>query len=352
MLNSNQININLDATNKVETNMNDASFTVNVGNDTVLDVNLNTTDKLNVALNEDNFIQIALTGGGTGPKGDTGDVGPAGLQGIQGIQGIPGPTGPSITNAEFNNNDIKFTKSDGTTVILQNAKINLKGDTGLQGIQGIQGLPGIDGEGGTIEIGTVTTVDYNVPAAVTNIGTPENAILDIDIPKGKDGLGVPDGGTFNQVLAKLSDQHNDTAWIDIVGAVSSVNDKSGIVVLNADDIDDTYTTHKFATGENTGDETTYSIQTKLGEASDTTSGYLTSQDWNKFNDKQELLIEGVDYPSMDYIQDNYIPFKNSVGDVELGGLFNVRDSFSVQEEEVILKGLKISNVNGQIWFTM
>lgn len=39
-------------------------------------------------------------------------------------------------------------------------------------------------------------------------------------------------------------------------------------------------------GSNTGDETTSSIQTKLGTVSTSTSGYLTSTDWNTFNNKQ------------------------------------------------------------------
>ena len=41
-----------------------------------------------------------------------------------------------------------------------------------------------------------------------------------------------------------------------------------------------------STGTNTGDETTSSIKTKLGAASTSTDGYLTSTDWNTFNNKQ------------------------------------------------------------------
>ncbi len=42
-------------------------------------------------------------------------------------------------------------------------------------------------------------------------------------------------------------------------------------------------------GTNTGDETTATIQSKLGTASTSTSGYLTSTDWNTFNGKQNAL---------------------------------------------------------------
>ncbi len=39
-------------------------------------------------------------------------------------------------------------------------------------------------------------------------------------------------------------------------------------------------------GSNTGDETTLTIKTKLGTASTSADGYLTSTDWNIFNNKQ------------------------------------------------------------------
>jgi hypothetical protein len=44
-----------------------------------------------------------------------------------------------------------------------------------------------------------------------------------------------------------------------------------------------------SSGTNTGDETTSTIQSKLGIVSTTTSGYLTSTDWTTFNNKQNAL---------------------------------------------------------------
>lgn len=87
---------------------------------------------------------------------------------------------------------------------------------------------------------------------------------------GTDGEGVPTGGTTGQVLTKSSSTDFDTTWSDPTagtGAVDSVNGATGIVVLDADDIDDTSTTNKFVTatditnlgnlsGINTGDQTT------------------------------------------------------------------------------------------------
>ena len=72
------------------------------------------------------------------------------------------------------------TGSVGTVV---EAKGN-KGDIGPSG--GPIGPQGPKGTLGTITVGTTTTVDTSA-AAVTNSGTPEDAILDFDLPKGEKG---------------------------------------------------------------------------------------------------------------------------------------------------------------------
>ena len=48
-----------------------------------------------------------------------------------------------------------------------------------------------------------------------------------------------------------------------------------------------------SSGTNTGDETTATVQSKLGVATTSVSGYLTSTDWNAFNDKQNVLTNPV-----------------------------------------------------------
>ena len=48
-----------------------------------------------------------------------------------------------------------------------------------------------------------------------------------------------------------------------------------------------------SSGTNTGDETTGTIQSKLGVANTSNSGYLTSTDWNAFNGKQNVLTNPV-----------------------------------------------------------
>lgn len=47
--------------------------------------------------------------------------------------------------------------------------------------------PGEPGQDATIAIGAVSTVDPDATATVTNVGTPSNAILNIEIPRGQPG---------------------------------------------------------------------------------------------------------------------------------------------------------------------
>jgi len=70
---------------------------------------------------------------------------------------------------------------------------------------------------------------------------------------------------------------------DVVGPASAVNNR--VVFFDG-------TTGKLIkdsgltlSGSNTGDETTSSIKTKLGAATTSSDGYLTSTDWNTFNNK-------------------------------------------------------------------
>lgn len=103
------------------------------------------------------------------PDGDTGPQGPAGPQGATGPQGPQGSTGATGPQGP-------------------------KGDTGDTGPQGPQGETGPQG------------------------------------PKGDTGAGVPDGGTSGQVLAKSSDDDQDTGW---VGPVPIASGGTGQATANA-----------------------------------------------------------------------------------------------------------------------
>lgn len=54
--------------------------------------------------------------------------------------------------------------------------------------------------------------------------------------KGDAGVGVPSGGTTGQVLRKKTNANYDTEWANESGAVVSVNGKTGVVVLDAEDV--------------------------------------------------------------------------------------------------------------------
>lgn len=65
--------------------------------------------------------------------------------------------------------------------------IGSKGDQGTQGPPGAQGEPGTPGQAATIQIGEVTTGEPGTPAAVTNTGTENAAVLKFTIPRGETG---------------------------------------------------------------------------------------------------------------------------------------------------------------------
>lgn len=97
--------------------------------------------------------------GERGPEGATGAPGPDGPRGIQGERGVAGPPGD----------------------------MGPIGRTGETGERGPEGMRGATGNAGTIEIGTVTSGAPGTSVAVTNRGTPQAAILDIQIPRGMPG---------------------------------------------------------------------------------------------------------------------------------------------------------------------
>lgn len=113
---------------------------------------------------------------------------PRGLQGIQGVAGDIGPQG-------------------------------LKGETGergLQGLRGLQGDPGprgLRGETGTVFVGTVTTVAPSEPAVVTNVGTPQAAVLNFRIPRGESG----GAGGSGDVIGPETSTDGGLALFDGVG---------------------------------------------------------------------------------------------------------------------------------------
>ena len=115
--------------------------------------------------------------GSPGQNGTNGQPGPPGTDGMGTIQigtvsqVAYGPSAANVTNS-------------GTA---QDAVLNFQipaGPPGPAGTNGTNGTPGM----GTIQIGTVSQVPYGPSAAsVTNINTPQDAILDFAIPEGPPG---------------------------------------------------------------------------------------------------------------------------------------------------------------------
>lgn len=118
-----------------------------------------------------------------------------------------------------------------------------------------QGAKGDPGDDATIEIGTVTTVNHDQPAAVENVGTPSAAKFNFSIPKGytpekgKDYWTEDDRKSIGEsitpaMIGSIADPAEKTdgqvlafdaetgKWIavDMASGVSSVDGKSGDVV--------------------------------------------------------------------------------------------------------------------------
>ena len=125
--------------------------------------------------------------------------GEQGSQGVQGVQGVQGPAGTNgITPHIDQTTGNWFVGSTDTNVHAQGPQGEQgiqgiqgvqgeQGPQGEQGVQGIQGPAGNDGASASVAIGTVSTVPYGSPATVTNTGTAQNVVLDIEIPAGRNG---------------------------------------------------------------------------------------------------------------------------------------------------------------------
>jgi len=123
--------------------------------------------------------------GAQGAKGDQGEKGNDGADGADGAKGDPGDTGPR-----------------GDT-----------GATGPKGDKGDQGEPGNDG----------ATGPQGNPGATGPQGVP-----------GIPGQGVSTGGTFGQVLAKLSNDDYDTGWVNQIDSTNRLVSGDKQFVLNPD----------------------------------------------------------------------------------------------------------------------
>lgn len=124
--------------------------------------------------------------------------------------------------------------------------------------------------------GFVTNVDLDKKADKLTAFVEDNIIT------------ISNNGGLRDSGKKLTDFAPSSS---IVTTTSQLTNNSNFIVdSNYVHTDNNYTTTEKTnlsnqSGANTGDETSTTIKTKLGVASTTTDGYLTSTDYNKFNNK-------------------------------------------------------------------
>ena len=164
-------------------------------------------DTYTIYLTDESTYTFTVTNGAKGEKGDKGDTGETGPQGPAGETGPQGPVGPA--------------GKDGAQ--------GPKGDTGEQGPQGPKGDTGATPN---IQIGAVQTLDPGQQATASMSGTPENPLLNLGIPRGKDGESSTGGGDSGAVNEPVILEYNEGY---VIGKETSAQNKGKLVDLNNDD---------------------------------------------------------------------------------------------------------------------
>lgn len=102
---------------------------------------------------------------------------------IRGPQGFTGTLSIGTVTTGDPNTEVKI-DNVGTP---ENAVLNIAIPQGKKGDKGDRGERGLQGVSGTLQIGKVETLESGESVAIVNIGTAENAILNVSIPKGDRG---------------------------------------------------------------------------------------------------------------------------------------------------------------------
>lgn len=181
------------------------------------------------------------------------------------------------------------------------------------GVAALGGIPVGDGDIG--KVAWVAGVGHYVlastaPTVWESLGV---TITDMtyDIPSATLSITLSDGTTHSVVIvAGLSESEVNTLITDAlddydVGIKTYIGESitSALGALTTANIPDS-TDRRYVSdaqltvlgntsGTNNGDETTASIKTKLGAASSTQDGYVTSTDWSTFNSKQAALADVI-----------------------------------------------------------
>lgn len=123
---------------------------------------------------------------------------------------------------------------------------------------------------------TEQQVDINITENPIEVNVTDEIVLiqqtGLPGPQGPPGQGVPVGGSAGQILAKNSSTNYDTLWINnAVGTVTSIATTAPI----------------------TGGTITTSGTIGITQSSASGDGYLSSADWNTFNNKQNALTNPI-----------------------------------------------------------
>ena len=145
---------------------------------------------------------------------DNGDVKTSTLDVMDGVDGKPGADGKSVVNASIDGqNNVTFTLSDNSIIPAGTIK-TVKGDRGD------------DGTTPQFTIGNVTTVQSDEPASANITGTSANPILNLNIPKGKDGSDINSSDEKVKLTSSSSDAHYLEDFIDnSTIEIDSINNK-------------------------------------------------------------------------------------------------------------------------------
>lgn len=204
------------------------------------------------------------------PKGDKGDKGDTGATGesfriiatLDNTNQLPTPTESIRSNAylipdEENENHLWVITGDTTLLWTDAGQIQgVKGEQGPQGPAGTPGTNGTNGTAATVSIGSVTTLQPNASATVTNVGTANNAILNFGIPKGVDGTGISAVGVIinGYTSGTLTEEQLNTLQ----------NNDSNYILLNNEKFDlmDKRYNSGYLTYSHVGQDSTHTFQIK------------------------------------------------------------------------------------------
>lgn len=203
--------------------------------------------------------------------------------------------------------------------------VDIRGPQGLQGIQGEKGDTGLTGDKGdaaTISVGTVTTSTPDLPASVTNSGTPYAAVFDFSIPQGEKGdtgssgtisvgtttavpegspasvtnTGTPSAAIFNFSIPKGDKGDAGTAATIAVGAVTTGAPGTSVVVTNSGTSEAAvfdFTIPRGADGSGAGDM----LKSEYDSVGDGVVNASRSTPWDGITDKPSVIAAGADAAS-------------------------------------------------------